>query len=57
MNLQEHKYLIGFNNNEHENVLRKLYHQLPTKKEIEMLVELLYEAVVDNITQQVERIK
>ncbi len=55
--LHEHKYSIGFSSNENEIILTKLYHQLPSNKEIGIVIDKFIEKVVDNIAQQVERIK
>ena len=52
-----YNYTIGFDRNQQNTLLEKLYHQLPDKKEFETLMDKWMEAIVDNITQQLELIK
>ena len=52
-----YNYSIGFDRNQQNTLLEKLYHQLPDKKEFENLIDKWMEAIVDNITQQLELIK
>lgn len=35
----------------------KLYHQLPNQAELNQVIEAISEQLIDDITQQVERIK
>ena len=52
-----YSYTISFDRNQQNTLLEKLYHQLPDKKEFETLMDKWMEAIVDNITQQLELIK
>lgn len=57
VHLTEYKYTIGFDRNGQNAFIEKLYHQLPTKAELDGIVEKFNEAIIDDITQQLERIK
>jgi predicted nuclease of restriction endonuclease-like (RecB) superfamily len=52
-----YNYTIGFDRNQQNTLLEKLYHELPDKKEFESIIDKWLEVVVDNITQQLELIK
>ena len=52
-----YNYTIGFDRNPQNTLIEKLYHQLPDKKEFETIMDKWMEAIVDNITQQLELIK
>ena len=52
-----YNYTIGFDRNQQNLLLEKLYHELPDKKEFENIIDSWMESIVDSITQQLERIK
>ena len=53
-----YSYTIGFTNYEPKQIiLEKLYHELPSKKEFVITIEKCIESIVDDIAQQIERIK
>ena len=53
-----YSYTIGFTNLESKQIiLEKLYHELPDKKVFDITVEKCIEGIVDDIAQQIERIK
>ncbi len=53
----KYNYTVGFDRNQQNNLLEKLYHQLPNKKEFENVIDNWMEGIVDNITQQLDLIK
>lgn len=55
--LGEYKYSIGFNRQGQNALLEKLYHQLPSQSELNEVIDAVSEMLLDDITQQVERIK
>ncbi len=52
--LQQHRYTISFSRNENETILMKLYHEMLTKKEIEILLDQFQEEIINNILQQIK---
>ncbi len=52
-----YNYTIGFDRHQQSVLVEKLYHELPNKKEFENITDKWIEAVVDDITQQIELIK
>lgn len=57
IHLSEYKYSIGLSHNPEDVLLERLYHQLPTKEELNALAEKMSEALLDDITRQVEYIR
>jgi hypothetical protein len=53
----KYNYNIGFDRNQQNVLLEKLYHQLPDKKEFENIMDKWMESIVDNITQQLYLMK
>lgn len=53
-----YNYTIALGRHQRQNIIsEKLYHELPEKNEIEEVVEKITESILDDITQQVERIR
>lgn len=52
-----YNYTIGLERHQQNVLLEKLYHELPDKKEFENITDKWLEAIVDNITQQIDIIK
>lgn len=58
MEMNNYNYTIGFKIPYPSTLfLDKLYHELPTKHEIQNVAEKITESILDDITQQVERIQ
>jgi predicted nuclease of restriction endonuclease-like (RecB) superfamily len=57
INTSNYNYTIGFDRNQQNTILEKLYHQLPDKKEFDNIMDTWMEGIVDNITQQLGLIK
>ena len=52
-----YNYTIGFDRNQQSTLLEKLYSEMPDNKAFENITDQWIEAIVDNITQQLELIK
>jgi predicted nuclease of restriction endonuclease-like (RecB) superfamily len=52
-----HSYTIGFNRDQRNCLVEKLYHELPDEKEFENIFEKLSESVLDEIIEVIEKIK
>jgi predicted nuclease of restriction endonuclease-like (RecB) superfamily len=56
--MNSYNYTIGLGRHQQQNILpEKLYHELPDKKEFEEIVEKCTKNILDDITQQIERIQ
>jgi predicted nuclease of restriction endonuclease-like (RecB) superfamily len=56
--MNSYNYTIGLGRHQQQNILPEtLYHELPDKKEFDEVVEKCTENILDDITQQIERIQ
>jgi hypothetical protein len=57
IDLHEYHYQVTLLRKPQEILLEKLYHELPTAKEQELVADKWMEFLLDDVTEQIERIK